>query len=107
MNQPHIDFQMINHLFQTMSTAVIQLFTTEAPAHSVWIKRLSGIACFVKDSSKRSYFIRVYCMLKHSMIWEEEMYETISMNKPREFMITFEGQVMSINSGVFKKKIKQ
>lgn len=76
-----------------MSTAVIQLFTTEAPTHSTWVKRLSGIACFIKDSSKRSYFIRVYCMIKHEMVLEEEMYETILINKPREFMITFEGQV--------------
>lgn len=76
-----------------MSTAVVQLFTTEAPTHSTWVKRLSGIACFVKDSSKRSYFIRVYCMMKHEMVLEEEMYETILINKPREFMITFEGQV--------------
>lgn len=80
-----------------MSTAVIQLFTTEAPAHSAWIKRLSGIACFVRDSSKRSYFIRVYCIAKHELIWEEEMYESILINKPREFLISFEGQVCKLN----------
>lgn len=76
-----------------MSTAVVQLFTTEAPAHSAWIKRLSGIACFVRDSSKRSYFIRVYCMIKHELVWEEEMYDSIIVGKPREFLINFEGQV--------------
>lgn len=76
-----------------MSTAVVQLFTTEAPAHSAWLKRMSGIACFVRDSSKRSYFIRVYCMVKHELIWEEEMYDSIIVSKQREFLITFEGQV--------------
>lgn len=82
---------------KTMSTAVVQLFTTEAPAHSAWMKRLSGIACFVRDSSKRSYFIRVYCMAKHELIWEEEMYDTIVVGKPREFLINFEGQVSLFN----------
>lgn len=76
-----------------MSTAVVQLYKTEGPAHSAWIKRTSGIACFVRDSSKRSYFIRIYCMVKHELAWEEEMYETINVTKPREFLICFEGQV--------------
>lgn len=76
-----------------MSTAVVQLFTTDAPAHSAWHKRLSGIACFVRDSSKRSYFIRVYCMIKHELVWEEEMYDTIIVGKPHDFLICFEGEV--------------
>lgn len=80
-----------------MSTAVVQLFTTEAPAHSVWAKRVSGVACFIRDSSKRSYYIRVYCMTKHELFWEEEMYESILINKPREFLISFEGQVCAKN----------
>ena len=25
-----------------------------------WTKQLTGVACFVKDNTKRSYFIRVY-----------------------------------------------
>lgn len=76
-----------------MCTAVIQLYTTEAPAHSSWIKRLNGVACFVRDVLKKSYFIRVYCLAKHELMWEEEMYESILINKTREFLICFEGQV--------------
>lgn len=76
-----------------MSTAVIQLYTTEAPAHSAWIKRLNGVACFVRDPTRRSYFIRIFCLTKHELIWEEEMYESIIINKSREFLICFEGQV--------------
>lgn len=80
-----------------MNTAVAQLFTTEAPAHSAWIKRTNGVACFVRDSSKKSYFIRVYCLASHDLMWEEEMYDAILINKPREFLITFEGQVCIIS----------
>lgn len=76
-----------------MCTAVVQLFTTESPAHSAWIRRLNGIACFVRDSAKRSYSIRVYCLLKNDLVWEEEMYDSILINKPREFLISFEGKV--------------
>lgn len=76
-----------------MSTAVIQLFATMRQPNSEWIKQLAGVACFVRDSIKRSYFIRVYCMMKHDLIWEEEMYRSIEINHPLKFLITFEGQV--------------
>lgn len=76
-----------------MSTAVIQLFATMRQPNSGWMKQLAGVACFVRDSTKRSYFIRVYCMMKHELIWEEEMYRSIEINLPRKFLITFEGQV--------------
>lgn len=79
-----------------MSTAVVQLFTTNAPAHSIWIKRLTGVLCLVRDSSKRSYFMRIYCILKNELVWEEEMYDSILINKPREFLLTFEGRVNNI-----------
>lgn len=76
-----------------MCTAVVQLYTTSAPAHSSWMKRLTGVLCFVRDSSKRSYFLRIYNILKNELLWEEEMYDSILINKSRDFLITFEGRV--------------
>lgn len=35
-------------------------------------------------------------MSKHELVWEEEMYESIIVGKPREFLISFEGQVWRI-----------
>lgn len=84
-----------------MSTAVVQLYTTDGPAHSAWNKNRTGIACFVRDSSKRSYFIRIYCMVKHELAWEEEMYDSINVSKPREFLICFEGQVRQLLINLF------
>lgn len=78
-----------------MCTAVAQLFTTEPPAHSIWTKRNTGALCFVRDSSKRSYFIRIYCLLKNELVWEEEVYESIYINKSKEYLLDFEGRVSS------------
>ena len=80
-----------------MCTAVAQLYTTEQPAHSIWIKRNTGVLCFVRDSSKRSYFIRVYCLLKNEMVWEEEIYDSIYINKSKEYLLDFEGRVINLN----------
>lgn len=85
-----------------MCTAVVQLFTTEAPAHSAWTKRLNGVLCFVRDSSKRSYFMRIYCLLKNELVWEEEMYESLYINKSRDFLLSFEGSVSAIGSFCLK-----
>lgn len=79
-----------------MSTAIVQLFTTEPPVHNSWMKRLNGIACFVRDCNRRSYFIRIYCLLNHELVWQEEMYESIILKKPLEFLVCFEGLVSRI-----------
>lgn len=69
-----------------MATAVVQLYVTKSPDHSSWIKRSTGIVCFVRDSTKRSYFIRIYCLLKNKLIWEEEMYKSININQSKELV---------------------
>lgn len=76
-----------------MCTAVAQLYTTESPAHSIWIKRHTGVVAFIRDSSKRSYFIRVYCLLRNELVFEEEMYEQIYLNKSKDYLVDFEGRV--------------
>lgn len=78
---------------KSMCTAVAQLYTTEPPAHSIWIKRNTGALCFVRDSSKRSYFMRIYCLIKNELVWEEEIYESIFINKSKEYLLDFEGRV--------------
>jgi neural Wiskott-Aldrich syndrome protein len=87
-----IRYHLFYLLFQTQFTSVVQLFTTSAPAHSHWIKRHTGVLCFVKDSSKRSYFCRLYCLVRGELVWEQEMYDSIEIIKPRAFLLTFEGQ---------------
>lgn len=77
---------------QTLSTAVVQLFLTEPQAHSHWVKRYTGALCFVKDSNKKSYFCRIYCLMRNELVWEQELYTTIQFHKPRPYLINFEGQ---------------
>uniref|UniRef100_A0A336KK08 CSON011222 protein n=1 Tax=Culicoides sonorensis TaxID=179676 RepID=A0A336KK08_CULSO len=92
-------FQLLGSKKQTQATAVVQLFSTEPPAHSTWVKRHTGVLCFVKDSSKRSYFMRMYCLSRNEMVWEHEVYEPFVINRPRPYLLTFEGQdrIVSFN----------
>lgn len=47
---------------QTLATAVVQLVLAEpgGGAGGSWAKRCCGVACLVRDSGRRSYFIRLY-----------------------------------------------
>uniref|UniRef100_A0A1A9WVG9 WH1 domain-containing protein n=1 Tax=Glossina brevipalpis TaxID=37001 RepID=A0A1A9WVG9_9MUSC len=75
----------------TLNTAVVQIYKTEASAHSHWKKKFTGVVCFVKDSAQRSYFLRAYCLIKHELIWEHELYDSMKINKARPYLLTFEG----------------
>ncbi|XP_038066451.1 neural Wiskott-Aldrich syndrome protein-like [Patiria miniata] len=56
----------------TLATAVVQVFLAQPP--NSWTKRCCGVACFVKDNSVRSYFIRVYDIVNGMKFWEQELY---------------------------------
>jgi len=47
-------------LLQTLSSAVVQVYLAEAPSYNRWVKRFCGVVAFVRDSAKRSYYIRLY-----------------------------------------------
>ncbi|XP_045457076.1 neural Wiskott-Aldrich syndrome protein-like [Melitaea cinxia] len=85
-------FSLIGPKCQSLATAVVQLFTTEGPAHSEWKKKDTGVLCLIKDNSKRSYFFRIYCLYRKAMIWEHEVYLQIDYKSPRPYLHTFEAE---------------
>lgn len=58
-----------------------------------WLKQCTGALSLVKDSNKRSYYCRIYCLMRNELVWEQELYSTIEFKKPRPYLITFEGEV--------------
>ncbi|XP_059049282.1 actin nucleation-promoting factor WASL-like [Achroia grisella] len=85
-------FSLIGPKCQSLATAVVQLFTTEGPAHSEWKKKDTGVLCLIKDNAKRSYFFRMYCLCRKTMIWEHEVYLQIEYKSPRPYLHTFEAE---------------
>lgn len=85
--------QLLGVNCECLCTTVAQIFSTEAPRHCQWIKRQTGVLCFVKDSTKRSYYARMFCLMKHEMVWEQEIYDNIELSREKNYLITFEGEV--------------
>lgn len=84
-------FQTIGRLCVTLATGVVQLYLADQADRNRWSKRCCGVVCFVKDSSKRSFYIRVYDIKKQQMIWEQELYNQFQYKCPRDYFHTFEG----------------
>ncbi|XP_053677950.1 actin nucleation-promoting factor WASL [Anopheles nili] len=85
-------FRLLGRRCQTLNTAVVQLYTTQSPAHASWVKRCTGALCFIKDNLRKSYYFRLYCLKSNHMVWEQELYEKIEVTQPKPYLITFEGQ---------------
>ena len=47
-----------------MATAVVQVYTADPTSANTkrWNKRCTGVLTFIKDSSKRSHYFRVYSL---------------------------------------------
>lgn len=87
-------FRLVGRRCVSQCTTVAQLYQTEGPTHSRWIKKHTGALCLIKDNGKRSYYCRMFCLMRHEMVWEQEMYDTIDITRTRPYLLTFEGQVM-------------
>ncbi|KAK5647025.1 hypothetical protein RI129_005489 [Pyrocoelia pectoralis] len=77
---------------QTLATTVVQLYITEPPHHMQWIKKDTGILCFVKDNFRKNYFFRIYCLKRNNMVWEQEVYNNLEYISPQDFFHSFEGE---------------
>jgi hypothetical protein len=99
-------FRLLGRRCQSQCTTVAQLYQTEAPTHCRWMKRHTGALCFVKDNAKRSYYARMFCLMNHEVVWEQEMYDTVEINRVKPYLLTFEGQVIKTIITYFVKREK-
>ncbi|KAL1512577.1 hypothetical protein ABEB36_002149 [Hypothenemus hampei] len=85
-------FELLGNRCQTISTTVVQLFLTTPPNHSQWVKKDTGVLCFVKDNGKKNYFFRLFSLRRNQLIWEHEMYNNMDYNEELTYFHTFEGE---------------
>ncbi|KAJ8977843.1 hypothetical protein NQ317_007971 [Molorchus minor] len=78
-------FKLIGNRCQSLCTAVVQLYYTQPPYHSDWLKKGTGVLCFIKDNTKRNFFFRLYCLRQNTKLWEQEMYNNIEYLEATSF----------------------
>jgi hypothetical protein len=75
----------------SQATAVVELLEAHSHNSREWKRRGTGAICFVKDSSRRSYYLNFFHIVqeKQEPKWEQEIYESINVNKQRPFFLQF------------------
>ncbi|XP_067284073.1 WASP like actin nucleation promoting factor b isoform X2 [Pseudorasbora parva] len=94
---PQENESLFNHLGRkctSLSSAVVQVYG--ADRNSSWVKRCCGVACLVKDSPQRSYFIRVFDIKDGKILFDQELYNNFSISSSRSYFITFAGDACQI-----------
>ena len=95
-----------NKLFELFTNRSYSLCTTIAQVlegkQGRWSMKDDGVLCFVKDHQKKSFFLRLFNLSNMSCTWEMELYLEMSMNIPKDFFMTFDGDVCRIGINFFK-----
>ncbi|XP_006811741.1 uncharacterized protein LOC102809815 [Saccoglossus kowalevskii] len=81
-------FNILGKRCVTLATAIVQLYVAH-PDRDRWSRKHCGVACFVKDNPKRSYFIRIFDIHKGYVVWEQELYNQFKYGTPKSFFHTF------------------
>jgi len=89
-------FEMLGDRRQSLSTAVVQLLLANQTSNRQWQLVVTGVACFVKDSVRRGYFIQVFDMDNCQRIWEQELYNEMIYKNPTSTFHTFEGDSTTV-----------
>ena len=58
-----------------------QIYQSEGPGHLRWSKRSCGVAAFVKDNARRSYFVRIFDMDRQMLVFDQEVYNQFRYEK--------------------------
>uniref|UniRef100_A0A8C4N736 WASp n=1 Tax=Eptatretus burgeri TaxID=7764 RepID=A0A8C4N736_EPTBU len=56
-----------------------------------WIKKDCGVACLIKNKTKRSYFISLFSLAERKCLWEQEFYFQMMYGTPLPYFHTIEG----------------
>merc|ERR1711957_344374 len=91
-----------NKLFELFTDRSYSLCTTVAQVmegrQGRWTLKDDGILCFVKDHTRKSFFLRLFNLTTMQVSWEMELYLEMAMNIPKDFFMTFDGDLCSLES---------
>ncbi|XP_015244890.1 PREDICTED: neural Wiskott-Aldrich syndrome protein-like [Cyprinodon variegatus] len=61
-----------------------------------WHRLDCGVVCLVEDTSVQSYFLRLYCVQREKLLWEQELYIPFKYTASRAYFHTFPGEAHQV-----------
>lgn len=87
-------FDHINYL-QSIATTVVQLYLPDPPHYTQWIKKACGVLCLVEDRSDHHRSLRMYCLIRRKVIWEQKLHSRLIYRASTPFFHTLCGADVS------------
>jgi neural Wiskott-Aldrich syndrome protein len=85
--------RLVGEKCMSQCTAVAHVFSSQDPSQWSWVRKYSGVLCFVKDFEKRGYFFRMFCLVKECMVWEHKLNDSVHLFQILPHAVRFEGKV--------------
>ena len=83
-------FELLGRNRQSVSTAVVKLFEATDSAPRSWKLVVTGVACFIKDSAQRGFYIQVVDVDNETIVWEQPLHPRLNYNASCDWFHTFE-----------------
>ncbi|XP_017335405.2 actin nucleation-promoting factor WAS isoform X1 [Ictalurus punctatus] len=87
-------FNLLGSDCSASACAVVQLYlatTAGKGKTSEWQFHSCGVVCLVQDKKLHSTFIRLFCVKRAKLLWEQELYTSFTYSTPCAFFHTFPG----------------
>ncbi|KAK5612071.1 hypothetical protein CRENBAI_000737 [Crenichthys baileyi] len=78
-------------LVKTTVAQILQASDSEGESRR-WHRLDCGVVCLVEDMSVQSYFLRLYCVQRAKLLWEQELYIPFKYTASRAYFYTFSGE---------------
>ncbi|OQV18373.1 putative Wiskott-Aldrich syndrome protein [Hypsibius exemplaris] len=83
-------FDVIGPRCTTLASAVVQVLFSDQGRPPRWNLYCCGVATFIKDNGKKSFFIRIFDIMERAILWEQELYHEIRYSQTLPYFHTFE-----------------
>ncbi|XP_032406420.1 wiskott-Aldrich syndrome protein isoform X1 [Xiphophorus hellerii] len=78
-------------LVKTTVAQILQANDSEGRSRS-WHRVDCGVVCLIEDTSLQSFFLRLYCVQRAKLLWEQELYIPFKYAASRAYFHTFPGE---------------
>ncbi|XP_059415367.1 actin nucleation-promoting factor WASL-like [Carassius carassius] len=88
-------FSLLSHDCSVLACGIVQLVMA-VPRKNEWKSHSFGVLCLTQDKSVHSTFMRLYCLKKAKLQWEQELYTPFEYSETCPYFHTFPGDECQI-----------
>ncbi|XP_016314524.1 proline-rich protein LAS17-like [Sinocyclocheilus anshuiensis] len=89
-------FSLLSHDCSVLACGIVELVMAAPPQKKEWKSHSFGVLCLMQDKSVHSTFMRLYCLKKAKLQWEQEMYTSFGYSETCPYFHTFPGDECQI-----------